>query len=77
MKKIIARQLTLKIFMLWAKKNSYKEFDNEKKFLRFENPPPPPVTFLMVRPLANVIFIYLFIHLLFSYLMTDRVSRGF
>ena len=41
MKKIIARQLTLKIFMLWAKKNSYKEFDNEKKFLRFENPPPP------------------------------------
>ena len=35
-------------------KNSYKEFDNEKKFLRTENspaPPPPPITFLMVRPL--------------------------
>ena len=30
--------------MLWPKKNSYKEFDNEKKFLRLENstPPPPP-----------------------------------
>ena len=42
-KKIHARQLTLKIFMLWPKKNSYKEFDNEKKI-------PPPITFLMVRP---------------------------
>ena len=28
--------------MLWPKKNSYKEFDNEKKFLRLENSPPPP-----------------------------------
>ena len=28
--------------MLWAKKNSYKEFDNEKKFLLLENFPPPP-----------------------------------
>ena len=38
--------------MLRPKKNSYKEFDNEKKFLRLENspPPPPPITFLMVRP---------------------------
>ena len=26
----------------WLKKNSYKEFDNEKKFLRLENSPPPP-----------------------------------
>ena len=38
-----------KIFMLWPKKNSYKEFDNEK------NPggskiPNPPITFLMVHP---------------------------
>ena len=24
------------------KKNSYKESDNEKKFLRLENSPPPP-----------------------------------
>ena len=23
--------------MLWPKKNSYKEFDNKKKFLRLEN----------------------------------------
>ena len=27
--------------MLWPKKNSYKEFDNEKKFLRLENSPSP------------------------------------
>ena len=32
-----------------ALKNSYKEFDNEKKFLRLENSP-TPITFLMVRP---------------------------
>ena len=28
--------------MLWPKQNSYKEFDNEKEFLRLENSPPPP-----------------------------------
>ena len=43
MKKIHARQLNLKkIFMLRPKKNSYKESDNEKKFLQLENSPPPP-----------------------------------
>ena len=26
--------------MLWPKKNSYKEFYNEKKFLQLENSPP-------------------------------------
>ena len=31
--------------MLWPKKNSCKEFDNEKKFLRLENSPPPPHNF--------------------------------
>ena len=31
-----------KKFMLWPKKNSCKEFDNEKKFLWLENSPPPP-----------------------------------
>ena len=31
--------------MLWPKKNSYKKFDNEKKFLRLENSPPPPHNF--------------------------------
>ena len=35
--------------MLKPKKNSYKEFDNVKNQL--ENSPPPPITFLMVRPL--------------------------
>ena len=28
--------------MLRPKKSSYKEFDNEKKFLRLEISPPPP-----------------------------------
>ena len=27
--------------MQGPEKNSYKEFDNEKKFLRLENSPPP------------------------------------
>ena len=36
--------------MLWPKNNSYKELDNEKQFLWVENSP-PPITFLMVRPL--------------------------
>ena len=31
--------------MLWPKKNSYKEFDNEKQFLQLENSPPPPHNF--------------------------------
>ena len=45
LKKIHARQLILKKYLcyglLWPKKNSYKEFDNEKKFLRLENSRPP------------------------------------
>ena len=37
--------------MLGPKKNSFKEFDNKKKFLQLENSPPPQKkTFLMVRP---------------------------
>ena len=32
--------------MQGPEKNSYKEFDNEKK----SPSPPPPITFLMVRP---------------------------
>ena len=40
--------------MLRPKKNSYKEFDNEKKFLRLKNSsPPPPIIFLMVCPLMK------------------------
>ena len=31
--------------MLRPKKNSCKEFDNEKKFLQLENSPPPPHNF--------------------------------
>ena len=37
--------------MLWPKINSYNDFDDEKKFLLLENSP-PPITFLMVRPLC-------------------------
>ena len=40
--------------MLRPKKNSYKEFDNEKKFLRLKNYP-LPIIFLMVRPLGQTI----------------------
>ena len=39
--------------MQGPEKNSYNEFDNEKKFLQLENSPPPPITFLMVRPLVS------------------------
>ena len=42
MKKIHARQLTLKNIHATALKNSHKEFDNEKKFLRLKNSPPTP-----------------------------------
>ena len=41
--------------MLWPKKKLYKEFYNEKKFLRLENSLPPPITFLMVRPLTKML----------------------
>ena len=40
--------------MLWPKKNSYKEFDNEKKFLRLENSPPPPHNFSNGRSLNSI-----------------------
>ena len=40
--------------MLWPKKNSIKEFDNEEIFLQLENSP-PPITFLMVRPLIKLL----------------------
>ena len=36
--------------MLWPKKNSYKEFDNEKKIPAARKFPSPLITFLMVRP---------------------------
>ena len=40
-KKILARQLILKIFMLWPKKNSYKESENEKNSCGSKIPLPP------------------------------------
>ena len=53
MKKNHARQLILRNIHAMACKNSYKEFDNEKNFLRLENfPLPPSITFL-IRPLEG------------------------
>ena len=41
--------------MLWRKKSLFKEFDNEQKlFVTRKFPTPPPITFLMVRPLHHV-----------------------
>ena len=37
--------------MLWPKKNSYKEFVKKKIPAARKFPSPPPITFLMVRPL--------------------------
>ena len=42
--------------MLWPKKNSNKEFDNEKKFLRLKNSPPPPHNFSNFRVPTHVHF---------------------
>ena len=53
--------------MQGPEKNSYKEFDNEKKFLQLENSPPPPITFLMVRPLTKRVF---------SALQTDKLKNN-
>ena len=38
--------------MQGPEKNSYKDFDNEKKTRKF--PSPAPITFLMVRPLYHL-----------------------
>ena len=43
--------------MLLPKKNSYKEFDNEKNSCGSRIPLPPPITFLLVRSL--LLFMYL------------------
>ena len=40
--------------MLRPKKNSCKEFDNEKKFLQLENSPPPPPHNFSNGPSLNV-----------------------
>ena len=45
--------------MLWPKKNSYKEFDNEKKNSCSSKIPLPPITFLMVRPLNGITLRYI------------------
>ena len=42
--------------MLRPKKNSYKEFDDEKKFLRLENSLPPPHNFSNGPSLKGMVF---------------------
>ena len=49
MKKISCTPINPKKYSCNGLKNSYKEFDNGKKFLRLDSPP-TPITFLMVRP---------------------------
>ena len=41
-KKFMRANESLKIFMLWPKKNSYKEFDKEKKIPAARKFPSPP-----------------------------------
>ena len=53
--------------MLWPKINSYKEFDNKKKTWGSKIPLPPPITFLMVRPLV----------LFYDYQIENRFSKDF
>ena len=50
--------------MQGPEKNSYKEFDNEEKFLRLENSPPPffPIQILMLADAHISSFGYLWIH---------------
>ena len=66
MKKNHGRQLTLKKYSCYGKKNSYKEFDNEKKKKnscgsKIPLPPPPLITFLMTRPLYLLCFVYFYL----------------
>ena len=51
--------------MLWPKKNSHKEFDNEKNF-RGSKIPLPPITFLMVGPLVHSFPLYCLLFLVRS-----------
>ena len=52
-KKIYARQLTLKKYSCYGLKKFKQGIWWQKKFLRLENSPPPPITFRMVRPLGH------------------------
>ena len=56
MKKNSCTPINPKKYSCYGLKNWYKEFDNEKIFLRLENSPSPPITFLMVRPLRRWAF---------------------
>ena len=51
--------------MLWPKKNSYKEFDNEKNSCGSKIPL-PPITFLMVRPLTCMFCVAYSDHVMFT-----------
>ena len=46
--------------MLRPKKNSYKEFDNENKFLQLKNSPPPPHNFSNGPSLTSMYKMYKF-----------------
>ena len=49
--------------MLWPKKkNSYKEFDNEKIFLRFENSAPLPLAHIRERSVTKTLTVFSLFH---------------
>ena len=63
MKKILARQLILKKYSYYGLKRIHsRKFDSEKNScgskipLHLQPHPPPPITFLIVRPLANSVY---------------------
>ena len=58
MKKIYARQVTLKILVQLSKKKPIQAEKNffEKKFMRLLKFPTLPITYLMVRPLVVSLF---------------------
>ena len=57
--------------MLKPKKNSYKEFDNEKKLLRLKNSPPPPHNFSNGPSLTSMYKMYKFFTFLKTYKSVD------
>ena len=53
MKKNSCTPINPKKYSCYGLKNWYKEFDNEKYSCVSKIPHPPPITFLMVRPLRR------------------------
>ena len=63
--------------MLWPKKNSCKEFDNEKKFLRLKNSPPPPHNFSNGPSLTSVDIDYVIESAAYGVIFTSCLCYSF